>query len=57
MEAFGIRYRQSGMTHGKQINKQKAQLKDLDDIINEVRTSMREEFIKLNGVKDPNANI
>ena len=57
MEAFKLRYRQSGLNHRKQKYHKKAQLQDLDKLIKEKRTSMREEFMRLNGIKDPNANI
>ena len=44
------------MTHRKHFKK-KSLIKDLDKIIKQEKTSLREEFTKLNGIKDPNAKI
>ena len=57
ISVFGIKYRQRGLIQRKNVKKQKAQLKDLDEIIKDEKTSLREEFKKLNGIKDPNAKI
>ena len=54
MEAFGLRFRQSGLNHRKQ---KKHTNRSLEEIIKEEKVSVKDEFIKTQGIKDPNARV
>ena len=50
MEAFGLRFCQTGLNRRQQKRHRKSRLKGLYEI-------MREEFIKIDRIKDPNAKV
>ena len=57
VEAFGIKYRQRGMTHKKQVKGRQSQLKDFDEIVKEENSTLRDEYKKISNIKDANAKI
>ena len=57
IEAFGIKYSQRGTTHRKQGKQRQSHIKDFEEIIKEGNSTLKEEYKKLNKIKDPNAKI